>query len=212
MRKGVWTMVNSKEQTLSYSFKVKECAEFEVLGVSFENIKTLDDAIKYYNSIPANRLYGQRSISIIYDDKELGFDELEFPLITEGLADMDLLDHFPTLFHSKEYLAIIADALIKFNQTDIRMPDQLKLIVSEQQKSSKKAIIANFLEETKQYRSDNIMNTLLHVPSNDGNYISALQRASREQLTIVFDILSRYPAGNSGRIATVKRQLKLLNT
>ena len=79
-------MENSKmgenaADNVEITFYTAECMEFVRYGEYREGLGTLEEALKYYDEIPPDRLNAVKGIGIhVYDPKENGFIQ-EFPLI-----------------------------------------------------------------------------------------------------------------------------------
>ena len=83
-----------KEPTIS--FYVAECMEFPVLGEYHDNL-TLEEAVKLYDAIPADRRSGIKGIGFCLED---GSDyDGEYELMRAGVVSKDLIDLVP---HYKE--------------------------------------------------------------------------------------------------------------
>ena len=89
-------MENSKmgenaADNVEITFYTAECMEFVRYGEYREGLGTLEEALKYYDESPPDRLNAVKGIGIhVYDPKENGFIQ-EFPLIMGKTMDLDLL-------------------------------------------------------------------------------------------------------------------------
>ena len=79
------------------SFYVAECMEFPVMG-EYHNNLTLEEAIKIYESIPAERLHGIKGIGFDLQDGDEDYSG-EYGLMSGDRIDRDLIDMIP---HYKE--------------------------------------------------------------------------------------------------------------
>ena len=79
------------------SFYVAECMEFSVMG-EYHNNLTLEEAIKIYESIPAERLHGIKGIGFDLQDGDEDYSG-EYGLMSGDRIDRDLIDMIP---HYKE--------------------------------------------------------------------------------------------------------------
>jgi len=52
---------------------------------------------------------------------------------------------------------------------------------------------------------------ILHIPVNDDNYKSGLERATDEELKQAIDYFKENPKGNKGRLLACKRELRKRN-
>ena len=79
------------------SFYVAECMEFPVMG-EYHNNLTLEEAIKIYESIPADRLHGGKGIGFDLQDGDKDYSG-EYELMCWDRVDRELIDMIP---HYKE--------------------------------------------------------------------------------------------------------------
>ena len=79
------------------SFYVAECMEFPVMG-EYHNNLTLEEAIKIYESIPAERLHGIKGIGFDLQDGDEDYSG-EYELMSADRIRRDLIDMIP---HYKE--------------------------------------------------------------------------------------------------------------
>ena len=79
------------------SFYVAECMEFPVMG-EYHNNLTLEEAIKIYESIPAERLHGIKGIGFDLQDGDENYSG-EYELMSADRIRRDLIDMIP---HYKE--------------------------------------------------------------------------------------------------------------
>lgn len=79
------------------SFYVAECMEFPVMG-EYHNNLTLEEAIKIYESIPAERLHGIKGIGFDLQDGDEDYSG-EYELMRWDRVDRELIDMIP---HYKE--------------------------------------------------------------------------------------------------------------
>ena len=84
-------MGENAADNVEITFYTAECMEFVRYGEYREGLGTLEEALKYYDEIPPDRLNAVKGIGIhVYDPKENGFIQ-EFPLIMGKTMDIDLL-------------------------------------------------------------------------------------------------------------------------
>lgn len=119
-------MENSKmgenaADNVEITFYTAECMEFVRYGEYREGLGTLEEALKYYDEIPPDRLNAVKGIGIhLYDPKENGFIQ-EFPLIMGKTLDLDLLREIHGISRYPQILEI-AKSLAK-QREDITVVD-----------------------------------------------------------------------------------------
>lgn len=86
---------NQSEATIT--FYVAECMEFPVMG-EYHNNLTLEEAIKIYESIPAERLHGIKGIGFDLQDGDEDYSG-EYELMSGDRVDRELINMIP---HYKE--------------------------------------------------------------------------------------------------------------
>ena len=84
------------EQVPKISFYVAECMEFPILGEYHDNL-TLEEAVRKYNEIPADRMNGVKGIGFRLEDGSM-YDG-DYELMSAGTISKDLIDLVP---HYKE--------------------------------------------------------------------------------------------------------------
>ncbi len=84
-------------RSYDYFFYVAECMEFPVMGEDHNNL-TLEEAIKIYESIPAERLHGGKGIGFDLQDGDKDYSG-EYELMCWDRVDRELIDMIP---HYKE--------------------------------------------------------------------------------------------------------------
>ena len=95
---SIFTRQSEQEQPeATISFYVAECMEFPVMG-EYHNNLTLEEAIKIYESIPAERLHGIKGIGFDLQDGDEDYSG-EYGLMSGDRIDRDLIDMIP---HYKE--------------------------------------------------------------------------------------------------------------
>lgn len=110
----------AEEAEPQISFYVAECMEFPVLGEFYENL-SLDEAMKLYNRIPAERMNGIKGIGFCLDDGSM-YDG-NFELMSGGRVLKDIINEIP---HYQE------SPLVQKAITDMEM------LLSKQEKESQK--------------------------------------------------------------------------
>ena len=89
------------------SFYVAECMEFPVMG-EYHNNLTLEEAIKIYESIPAERLHGIKGIGFDLQDGDEDYSG-EYELMSADRIRRDLIDMIPHYKESPLVQKAIAD-------------------------------------------------------------------------------------------------------
>ena len=104
--------MNNTKVTLS----VNECSEFHSYGESHEKIKSVDEAIRIWKSIPPDRLHGIKSIGICVEDEKNPKDSVEWDILVGNHFDLETLEYVPDILGNKK-----AQEMIKELQE--KMPD-----------------------------------------------------------------------------------------
>ena len=95
---SIFTRQPEQEQPeATITFYVAECMEFPVMG-EYHNNLTLEEAIKIYESIPAERMHGIKGIGFDLQDGDEDYSG-EYGLMSGDRIDKDLIDMIP---HYKE--------------------------------------------------------------------------------------------------------------
>ena len=95
---SIFTRKPEQEQPeATITFYVAECMEFPVMG-EYHNNLTLEEAIKIYESIPADRLHGGKGIGFDLQDGDKDYSG-EYELMCWDRVDRELIDMIP---HYKE--------------------------------------------------------------------------------------------------------------
>ena len=95
---SIFTRQPEQEQSeATITFYVAECMEFPVMG-EYHNNLTLEEAIKIYESIPAERMHGGKGIGFDLQDGDEDYSG-EYELMSWDRVDRELIDMIP---HYKE--------------------------------------------------------------------------------------------------------------
>lgn len=95
--KGMQKLAEKEPDTeQKISFYVAECMEFPILGEYHDNL-TLEEAVRKYNEIPADRMNGVKGIGFRLEDGSM-YDG-DYELMSAGTISKDLIDLVP---HYKE--------------------------------------------------------------------------------------------------------------
>lgn len=60
----------------------------------------------------------------------------------------------------------------------------------------------------KEYQMTDTVHCLSSLPANDGNFLSALNRATDEEITIALDVMATTGGQHKGRITACQRELR----
>ena len=96
-----------EQPEVTISFYVAECMEFPVMG-EYHNNLTLEEAIKIYESIPAERLHGIKGIGFDLQDGDEDYSG-EYELMSADRIRRDLIDMIPHYKESPLVQKAIAD-------------------------------------------------------------------------------------------------------
>lgn len=96
-----------EQQEATISFYVAECMEFPVMG-EYHNNLTLEEAIKIYEGIPAERMHGIKGIGFDLQDGDEDYSG-EYELMSADRIDRDLIDMIPYYKESPLVQKAIAD-------------------------------------------------------------------------------------------------------
>lgn len=116
-------MNNDKRVTLT----VNECSEFHNLGESHDNIYTVAEAIHIWQRIPAERMYGIKSIGIKVEDKSNPNDYSEMDVVVGKHMDLDMLHYYPDITENEKALDMIKELHKKLPELEVRgeMPESM---------------------------------------------------------------------------------------
>lgn len=109
-----------KEKEMDVSLYVAECSEFHGLGEFKENIKSVDEALKTFEEIPAARMNGVKTIGIVVVDKENDLDSMELDIVVGKHIDMDMLSYVPAIKDNAVAQDMIAELIAKNPQMEVR--------------------------------------------------------------------------------------------
>ena len=87
------------------TYYVAECMEFNRYGEYREDIQSAEEAVKYYQSIPSERLNAGKGIGLHVEEED-GIP-LDFPLVSGGKLDVDFLGE---VYGFKEYPELLRAA------------------------------------------------------------------------------------------------------
>lgn len=104
------------EKAAQISFYAAECMEFTNVG-EYHNNLTLDEAIKHYEAIPAERMNGIKGIGFTLDDGSM-YDG-DFPLLSGDTIDLSMLNYIEHYRHSPLVQQAVYDLIEKMPQATV---------------------------------------------------------------------------------------------
>lgn len=142
------------EQVPKISFYVAECMEFPILGEYHDNL-TLEEAVRKYNEIPADRMNGVKGIGFRLEDGSM-YDG-DYELMSAGTISKDLIDLVPHYKESPLVQQAITDLekLLSVGQREIvqRQPQE------KQEDNAEKSVQEPPLSEGKDNKADTVQET-----------------------------------------------------
>lgn len=142
------------EQVPKISFYVAECMEFPILGECHDNL-TLEEAVRKYNEIPADRMNGVKGIGFRLEDGSM-YDG-DYELMSAGTISKDLIDLVPHYNESPLVQQAITDLekLLSVGQREIvqRQPQE------KQEDNAEKSVQEPPLSEGKDNKADTVQET-----------------------------------------------------
>lgn len=94
------------------TFFVAECHEFHSMGEYHEGIEDVNEAIRLWNEIPADRMHGIKSIGIMIPDEDaLPF---EVDIVVGSRIDLDMLDYIPGAWENSKVLTKLGELVANF--------------------------------------------------------------------------------------------------
>lgn len=130
-----------KKSKLTYYFA--ECAEFENLGVYYDNL-TLQQAIHYFNNTSGNMGKGI-GIKLVDDNKD--WSDINFPILSEGLICVDMVNDIPYYRDNPLVQAALQEMIKAFPNYDVWGEININAISNKLKKN--KAIISESKKESK---------------------------------------------------------------
>ena len=85
------------------TLSVYECSEFHSMGEVHEGIKSVDEAIRVWNSIPPSRMNGIKSIAIVVGE---GWEATEFEAVVGKTMDLEMLRYYSDITTNQEALSL----------------------------------------------------------------------------------------------------------
>ena len=88
------------------TLSVYECSEFHSMGEVHEGIKSVDEAIRVWNSIPPSRMNGIKSIAIVVGE---GWEATEFEAVVGKTMDLEMLRYYSDITTNQEALSLVKE-------------------------------------------------------------------------------------------------------
>lgn len=89
---------------------VAECSEFHDMGVYYENIPNVKEAIRLFNSIPPERLNGIRAIGInLHEEGTDKIEDEQLDIYIGKTLDTDMLMYYTKLNNSEKVKELIRE-------------------------------------------------------------------------------------------------------
>lgn len=91
--------VNSNSESPYITWTVAEVSEFHDMGEYYDDIESLDEAVKLFDSIPSERMNGIKAIGIQCHNLGIDsiYDDLQLDVFTGSSIDLEIFDDFPRL-------------------------------------------------------------------------------------------------------------------
>lgn len=105
------------------TLSVYECSEFHSMGEMHENIESVDEAIKIWEGIPATRMNGIKSISVVVGE---GWDSTEFEAVVGKRMDLEMLNYYSEVTANHRAMDMIKELQEKIADLEVigEMPNQ----------------------------------------------------------------------------------------
>jgi len=101
------------------TFVVAECSEFHSLGECHEGIKTSEEAVNIFESIPADRMNGIKSIGISVPNADDGYP-IEMDVIVGHTFDLELIEYVPQIKENSQAMEMIAELMDRMPEMNVR--------------------------------------------------------------------------------------------
>ena len=109
-----------KQQNMEVTLYVAECNEFHALGEFHENIKSVEEAIKIYNSIPPKRMHGIRSIGMnIHEKGKEAYEDDQLDLLVGNSINMYLVSYIPYIKDIDKAVDMMAELMYQMPEMEI---------------------------------------------------------------------------------------------
>ncbi|MDO4189655.1 MAG: YodL domain-containing protein, partial [Lachnospiraceae bacterium] len=101
------------------TFIVAECSEFHSLGECHEGIATTEEAVEIFESIPADRMNGIKSIGISVPNADDGYP-VELDVLVGHTFDLDLIEYVPQIKDNSQAMEMIAELMDRMPEMEVR--------------------------------------------------------------------------------------------
>lgn len=98
------------------TLSVYECSEFHSMGEVHEGIKSVDEAIRVWNSIPPSRMNGIKSIAIVVGE---GWEATEFEAVVGKTMDLEMLRYYSDITTNQEALSLVKELREKIPDIEV---------------------------------------------------------------------------------------------
>ena len=98
------------------TLSVYECSEFHSMGEVHEGIKSVDEAIRVWNSIPPSRMNGIKSIAIVVGE---GWEATEFEAVVGKTMDLEMLRYYSDITTNQEALSLVKELRDKIPDIEV---------------------------------------------------------------------------------------------
>lgn len=98
------------------TLSVYECSEFHFMGEVHEGIKSVDEAIRVWNSIPPSRMNGIKSIAIVVGE---GWEATEFEAVVGKTMDLEMLRYYSDITTNQEALSLVKELREKIPDIEV---------------------------------------------------------------------------------------------
>lgn len=98
------------------TLSVYECSEFHSMGEVYEGIKSVDEAIRVWNSIPPSRMNGIKSIAIVVGE---GWEATEFEAVVGKTMDLEMLRYYSDITTNQEALSLVKELREKIPDIEV---------------------------------------------------------------------------------------------
>lgn len=168
-------MKDTKEKKATISFYVAECMEFPVMGEYHDNL-SLQEALKIYENIPADRMHGIKGIGFMLHDGSI-YDDMEYELMSADKIREDMLDLVPYYKENPLVQKAIADIRMYFDSKQEKEAEvSVGMETNDQQKSEKSNTVKD--EHIPEKNTDAESKSALEEP---GNKKESVLKALRER-------------------------------
>ena len=101
------------------TFIVAECSEFHSLGECHEGIATAEEAAEIFESIPADRLNGVKSIGISVPNADDEYP-VELDVLVGHTFDLELIEYVPQIKENSQAMEMIAELMDRMPEMEVR--------------------------------------------------------------------------------------------